>query len=389
MGSLQDTVDRLSQQLHHPVLVDDAALRPLAYSAHESTDLDAVRTQSILTRRTAPEIAERLEAAGIGDAPGPMRVEGDPRLGLSPRWCVPIRSGRRLLGYVWIIAEREIAPTEHALLQRFAPDAAAVIEQERAGSREEVSVRRRLHALLSPDSAESCHAAAALVDSGVFRSDQHFVVLIARQDDRVMDDAARVRANVAVHEASRELSPRGVLAGMLEDQVVCVIGADDGRRLGSRRRLLAAQLAGCLESSCDDDDSGAFAVGAGSVVDSLACVAQSRAQADWACTVAARIPDHGPLAMWEELGVYQCLAGVPDRPDQLPQALRSAAREPERRHAHQHAGGVPRHGRRRAGDRPRGCSWPAAASTTGSTGSRRSRAWTWETAARDSRCTWA
>ena len=104
---------------------------------------------------------------------------------------MPIRSGRRLLGYVWIIAEREIGPTEHALLQRFAPDAAAVIEEERAGSREEVSAQRRLHALLSPDAAEACHAAAALVDGGVFRADQHFVVLIARQDDRVMDDAAR------------------------------------------------------------------------------------------------------------------------------------------------------------------------------------------------------
>lgn len=322
MGSLQDTVDRLSQQLHQPVLVDDPALSPLAYSAHEDADLDAVRAQSILMRRTRPEIAHHLAAAGIGDAPGPMRVPGDPGLGFRDRWCVPIRSGRRLLGYAWVIAEREITPGEHALLERFTPDAAADIEQNRAGAREDVSVQRQLRTLLSSDTAESCHAAAALVDSGAFRADQHIVVLIARRDDRLMDDAARVQANLAVHDMCRELSPRGVLAGMLGDQIVCVIGAEDGKRLGSRRRLLAARLAGCLDRRCGDAEA-TFVAGAGSVVESLAGVAQSRVEADWACTVAGRIPDHGPIAMWEELGVYQLLAGVADRPEQLPQSLRS------------------------------------------------------------------
>jgi len=47
---LQDVVDRLSARLGRPVLIDDAELRPLAYS-RQTGSLDAVRTVSILERK--------------------------------------------------------------------------------------------------------------------------------------------------------------------------------------------------------------------------------------------------------------------------------------------------------------------------------------------------
>ena len=52
---LQEIVDALSLSLSRPVLIDDAELRPLAYST-QFGELDQVRTASILGR-LAPERA--------------------------------------------------------------------------------------------------------------------------------------------------------------------------------------------------------------------------------------------------------------------------------------------------------------------------------------------
>ena len=67
---LQEIVDGLSLSLGRPVLIDDADLRPLAYST-QFGELDHVRTASILGRLAPDEARVALFAEGIRTAAGP------------------------------------------------------------------------------------------------------------------------------------------------------------------------------------------------------------------------------------------------------------------------------------------------------------------------------
>ena len=76
---LQEIVDALSLSLGRPVLIDDAELRPLAYST-QFGELDHVRTASILGRLAPDEARVALFDEGIRTAAGPgahPRAAGD------------------------------------------------------------------------------------------------------------------------------------------------------------------------------------------------------------------------------------------------------------------------------------------------------------------------
>ena len=85
---LQEIVDALSLSLGRPVLIDDAELRPLAYST-QFGELDEVRTASILGRLAPDEARVALFDEGIRTARGAgahPRAAGDrhARAGLRP-----------------------------------------------------------------------------------------------------------------------------------------------------------------------------------------------------------------------------------------------------------------------------------------------------------------
>jgi hypothetical protein len=105
-AGLQELVDRLSERVGRPVLIDDRELEPLAYS-RQTGALDVVRTTSVLERGVSEPVRAALQACGIARATGPLHCPADAALGMSARLCVPI--GRA--GYLWII---EDAPLDAA-----------------------------------------------------------------------------------------------------------------------------------------------------------------------------------------------------------------------------------------------------------------------------------
>ena len=104
---LQDLVDRVSRLLAAPATLEDEEFTLLAFCAHPldggEAVLDAVRTRSILTRGSSPEVRRWFEEFGIASAQRPLRIPGDPAAGILPRLMLPVRHAGRAHGYLWLL----------------------------------------------------------------------------------------------------------------------------------------------------------------------------------------------------------------------------------------------------------------------------------------------
>ena len=123
---LQEIVDALSLSLGRPVLIDDAELRPLAYST-QFGELDDVRTASILGRHAPDDARVALFDEGIRTAAGPVHIPARPDIGMRARVCVPLVGGGRRLGYLWLFEEPPVTEAELRLARAAAAEAAALV----------------------------------------------------------------------------------------------------------------------------------------------------------------------------------------------------------------------------------------------------------------------
>lgn len=134
MLDIQRAVEDLAARLGRAVLVEDAQHLPLWWSAQD--DVDAVRLRSIMRREPPPEAAALVRRLGVPRATGPVRTPALPEAGMSERWCVPVRDGSRLYGYLWVldpdgsVSAKDIVPAigvaelAASILSRAEPDPA-------------------------------------------------------------------------------------------------------------------------------------------------------------------------------------------------------------------------------------------------------------------------
>jgi hypothetical protein len=153
-AEVQAAVDRLGASLGRAVLVEDVQHHPLWWSAQG--EVDGTRVRTILQREPAPAAAAVVVRLGLARAEGPVHVPAVPEAEMLPRWCVPLRVGRDLYGYLWVLDPGE-AMTEAELppVVACADLAATALAEERiTGAKRE----RRRDALLArlaagPDAA--------------------------------------------------------------------------------------------------------------------------------------------------------------------------------------------------------------------------------------------
>src|SRR4051812_46395899 len=159
---LQEIVDALSLSLGRPVLIDDAELRPLAYSS-QFGELDDVRTASILGRHSPDDARVALFDAGIRTAAGPVHIPAQPEIGMRARVCVPLGGGGRRLGSLWLFGVPPVTEADLRLARAAAAEAAALV-----GPDADAQLLRRRHeqqlvvSLLSADPRQVETAAIAL-----------------------------------------------------------------------------------------------------------------------------------------------------------------------------------------------------------------------------------
>ena len=130
---MQELADALAERLGAPVAIEDRRYRMLAYSAHAEAP-DPVRLASILTREAPADLAAWLDANGLPDADGPVRLAPPPQLGMGPRVAVPI-PGR--LGYVWLVDDGRVGEDDLAAAGETAAAAADAIRARREAERTE------------------------------------------------------------------------------------------------------------------------------------------------------------------------------------------------------------------------------------------------------------
>ena len=103
---LQDLVDEAALVSGAPATLEDREFNLVAVSAHNRAG-DAVRQDSIMHRRSTPEVRRYFESFGIAHAPGPVRVPPDPQRHLLGRLCVPVRWQSVTYGYLWLLEDPE------------------------------------------------------------------------------------------------------------------------------------------------------------------------------------------------------------------------------------------------------------------------------------------
>ena len=101
---LQYLAEQLARDLRRSVIIDDAALRPLAITA-QTGRLDRSRVEAVLQRGTSARLRRRLTELGVFSAREPVSIPGDPRQATLPRLCLPLRADDQLLGFLWLIDE--------------------------------------------------------------------------------------------------------------------------------------------------------------------------------------------------------------------------------------------------------------------------------------------
>jgi hypothetical protein len=158
---VQERVEQLAGLLGCPVLVEDPRHHPLWWSTQG--DVDDVRMRSILLRQPPPGAAALVSRLGLPAAEGPVRTPALPEVDMAERWCVPLRDGRELLGYLWLldpegrVAEADLAPVIDC--------AKAVTEAlVRARPTEDARRRRREHLLARLAAAPDPAAARELIE---------------------------------------------------------------------------------------------------------------------------------------------------------------------------------------------------------------------------------
>lgn len=291
MADLQRLVDDLAARLGRPLLLEDRLQRVVAYS-EQNGPMDDIRRDSILRRQSIPEVRQWLRAAGVHEAPGPLRTPGAPHLGLLPRVCVPVRHEAALLGFLWFIdTAPAMSASEVAEVAAAAPAVALALFHESLATG--LASHRELEAVTGLLMGER-EAARQLIEAGAFPQGRQVTVLVARPREGEADDAVRLALEQGLLALRRRLSGHHPLHLVRYDHAALLVA---GAPVAADEVHAAVSVP--------------VVVGLGRSRPALAEAAGSYAEARHAAEVAARVPGLGRSVPWERLGVYRMLTRAP------------------------------------------------------------------------------
>jgi PucR C-terminal helix-turn-helix domain len=306
--SVQSLVDALSIALGRPVLLDDAALAPLAYS--RQWGVDAVRSESILGRGAPPAVREALLAQSIAEARDVVHTAPDMSLGMEGRVCMPVRDATHVLGYLWLL-ERQDDLTD-ADLERLREAARAIAGLLVASARQAIPDELELvGALRSSDPAARAQAAADARTRRLLTDGQVVLCLLAARTpgaDPIEVARAAVRRLSSGHAIAATAPEGAALLVSLSDPVLRTLPHDE---VGTWVRAVAG-----LD----------VAVGQ-SAAAMLTALGEASRQAVVALRVARSRPPEAAAAAWAALGADRLVAQLPagvsdDVPERLAHLLR-------------------------------------------------------------------
>jgi len=312
-SDLQHLVDELAERVGLPTQLTDAHLESLVYGPHQDT-IDWIRQETLLHRRTSPEIRSYLEQFGVASATDPLRIPSDPEREVMSRVVVPVRSHGLTYGYLWFLDDRR-RMTDHHLgdAVEVAADIGQILYREQRIRQANTDLVRDLLA----DSLEMRQRAVdQVLNRNLFpaRSPVAVALLLHSADEpETVDGPAAiaeppVKLTARLHGGRRGGLPATVLRYTEARHTVLVIpvgGRDPhaaARTIATRARELCLPTGG---------ESGSLVVGVGDPQPDLGHARESHRQAALAARVARRVAGAGTVAEWRHLGVYRALSSIP------------------------------------------------------------------------------
>jgi hypothetical protein len=314
--NLQHIAEQLARDLHRSVIIDDAALRPLAIT-QQTGRLDRSRVEAVLQRQTSARLRRKLTEHGVFSARDPVSIPGDPQQATLPRLCLPLRADDQLLGFLWLIDEPALTTGQTRQAQAVAARAAHLLAQRAIQATDQLAVLSDLaDGLLHPQEQVRQEAADMLARQAALTGTPPYALAVIRpvagspastQDPvRAAGNLRRAagsprraagssrRAGGNLRQAGGNLRIRAapgalVLASPGEGELVAITTAG---ALAELRRAVRALPGPPL------------AVGTCGGAAALADVHASLGNAQYAAYVAARVPQFGRAADWAGLGVY-------------------------------------------------------------------------------------
>jgi PucR C-terminal helix-turn-helix domain len=292
---LQVIAEQLAAALERSVIIDDAALRPVAVSAQTGL-VDASRIEAVLQRRTSARHRQMLTERGIFKAREPVPIPArEP--GSLPRLCLPLAHRDQLLGFLWLIDEPPLTAAQVQRAQAAAAQAARLLHQRAARQTAEFGTFAGLaDALLHADDEDRAGAARKLTDEAALTGSPPYALGLIRY---LADAPAGQRDSLlqVAGDLRRRAAPGSfVLATPAQHELMAITTQDATGPLRDAVRALPGPP---------------LVIGTAGAAAALAAVHAERDNARYAAEVAAAVPAFSRAADWSELDSYAVFQYLP------------------------------------------------------------------------------
>jgi hypothetical protein len=290
---LQVIAEQLADALERSVIIDDAALRPVAVSAQTGL-VDASRIEAVLQRRTSVRHRQMLARRGIFKAREPVPIPAS-EPGSLPRLCLPLAHRDQLLGFLWLIDEPPLTAAQIHRAQAAAAQASRLLHQRAARQTAEFGTFAGLaDALLHAN--DRAAAARELTDEAALTGTPPYALALIRY---LADAPAGERDNLlqVAGDLRRRAAPGSfVLATPGQHELVAITTQDATGPLRDAVRALPGPP---------------LVIGTAGAVAALEAVHAELDNARYAAEVAAAVPAFGRAADWAELDSYAVFQYLP------------------------------------------------------------------------------
>jgi hypothetical protein len=306
-ADLQRMVNDLTEFVGLGIELTDMRLNSVVFGPH-SGEIDWLRRESLLLRRTPPQARAELERTGFLTSTGPHRIPADPALGMMSRMVVPTRWHGVTYGFLWLLDDRyALTPSQLAHVVGVAADIGRILY---CAQRAREVDANRLSNLLSAPLEIRQRAAAELLESGSISRTSPVAVVVLQQ--QAQDDPSDELA-AALWDMGADILPRAALSVVEQQHTVMLIPLPRSGDLGPARSA-AARLRRLYLSSWSPRLTSVVA-GISDPHPELVDANAAFRQAILAAQVAAALPELGPVVEWGRMGVFRALVNIPS--DQL------------------------------------------------------------------------
>lgn len=313
-SDLQRIVDGLAERLGLPTQLTDPRMESLVFGPHHDK-IDWIRRETVLLRRTPPEVRAYLEQFGVTTATEPLRIPSDPDRNVMSRVVVPARSHGLTYGILWFLDdEQRMTDDQLADAVDVATEIGRLLYRDQRLRHADTELVRDLLA----DSPDLRHRATGqILDRGLFPSRAAVAVAVLLHEAAGAGPDPAIEIEARLLSTGRDALPAGALRWIEPNQTVLVVPVPTGGADAAARAIAERAHRLCRDAGADR-----ISVGVADPQPDLGHAHEAHRQACLAARVAHQVPAVGPVAAWSQLGVYRALASIP------PEQLGTAALDP-------------------------------------------------------------